>query len=81
MLDVHSDPDHHRSVLTLGGPLADVEAAARSVAAATVATLDLRGHRGVHPRLGVLDVVPFVALPGTGPWSASETMASVARGP
>lgn len=57
LLDVHTDPDHHRSVLTLVG-----EDAARAVAAAAVLTLDLRHHAGVHPRIGVLDVVPFVPL-------------------
>jgi glutamate formiminotransferase len=62
VLDVHSDAEHHRSVLTLVGPLADVEDAARRVAATAVATIDLTGHRGVHPRLGVVDVVPFVPL-------------------
>jgi glutamate formiminotransferase len=60
LLDVHTDPWHHRSVLTLAG--ADVESAARSVARATVEVLDLRDHDGAHPRLGVLDVVPFVPL-------------------
>jgi glutamate formiminotransferase/glutamate formiminotransferase/formiminotetrahydrofolate cyclodeaminase len=57
LLDVHVDPHHNRSVLTLVG-----EDAARSVAAATVLSLDLRRHTGAHPRLGVLDVVPFVPL-------------------
>lgn len=57
LLDVHSDADHNRSVLTLVG-----EAAVREVARATVARLDLRRHEGVHPRLGVVDVVPFVPL-------------------
>lgn len=60
VLDVHSDPHHHRSVLTLLG-----EDAARAVAAVAVAELDLRNHDGVHPRLGVVDVVPFVALDGS----------------
>lgn len=60
LLDVHSDPHHHRSVLTVVG-----EEAARAVAAAAVADLRLEGHDGVHPRLGVLDVVPFVALDGS----------------
>lgn len=60
LLDVHSDPDHHRSVLTVVG-----EDAARAVAESTVIGLDLRTHHGVHPRLGVLDVVPFVALDGS----------------
>jgi glutamate formiminotransferase len=60
VLDVHSDPHHHRSVVTVVG-----EDAARAVASAAVAELDLRGHDGVHPRLGVVDVVPFVALGAT----------------
>lgn len=62
LLDVHSDPHHHRSVLTLAGPA--VEGAARGVAAEAVARLDLRAHAGAHPRLGVVDVVPFVPLDG-----------------
>jgi len=64
LLDVHSDPEHHRSVLTLGGPLDEVAAAARRLAAAAVARIDLAGHTGVHPRLGAVDVVPFVPLAG-----------------
>jgi glutamate formiminotransferase len=60
LLDVHTDADHHRSVLTLAGP--DVEAAAFAVAAEAVARIDLRDHAGVHPRLGAADVVPFVPL-------------------
>lgn len=57
LLDVHTDPEHHRSVLTLVG-----EAAARAVTVAAVEALDLRHHRGAHPRLGIVDVVPFVPL-------------------
>ena len=60
LLDLHRDPDHHRSVFTLAGPADDVADGARSLAGATVARLDLREHAGAHPRLGVLDVVPFV---------------------
>jgi glutamate formiminotransferase / 5-formyltetrahydrofolate cyclo-ligase len=60
LLDVHSDPDHNRSVLTLVG-----EDAARAVARAAVTRLDLRTHEGVHPRLGVVDVVPFIPLAGS----------------
>jgi glutamate formiminotransferase len=67
LLDLHSDAEHNRSVLTLGGPLPEVETAVRDVAVATVAAIDLRSHRGIHPRLGALDVVPFVPLgSGTG---------------
>lgn len=60
LLDVHTDPHHHRSVLTLIG-----EEAIRAVATAAVERLDLGSHRGVHPRIGVVDVVPFVPLAGS----------------
>ena len=60
LLDVHTDADHNRSVLTLVG-----EEAPRRVARAAVERLDLRTHRGAHPRFGVVDVVPFVPLAGS----------------
>jgi glutamate formiminotransferase len=60
LLHLHRDPDHHRAVLTLAGTTDAVTAATRALATATVARLDLREHDGAHPRLGVLDVVPFV---------------------
>jgi glutamate formiminotransferase / 5-formyltetrahydrofolate cyclo-ligase len=59
LLDVHRDPDHHRSVLTLAGPAADLLLAVRSLVELTVRSLDLTNHVGVHPRFGVVDVVPF----------------------
>lgn len=68
LLDVHRDPDHHRSVFTLAGPHPLVVDAARSLASLTVERLDISAHDGVHPRLGVLDVVPFVPYePGQAP--------------
>lgn len=63
VLDVHSDPHHHRSVITLAGEM--VEEAARSVAAEAVRRIDLRAHAGAHPRLGAVDVVPFVPVAGS----------------
>lgn len=63
LLDVHADAHHNRSVLTLAGP--DVEHAARAVTAEAVRRIDLRLHVGVHPRLGAVDVVPFVPLAGS----------------
>ena len=65
LLDLHVDADHHRSVFTLAGPGPDdaidaVCALAREVEA----RVDVSRHTGVHPRLGALDVVPFVALAG-----------------
>ncbi|MEZ5290367.1 MAG: glutamate formimidoyltransferase [Vicinamibacterales bacterium] len=65
LLDVHADAAHHRSVFTLvGAPEALIEAAVRLTAAA-IAVIDLRCHAGVHPRLGAIDVIPFVPLDST----------------
>ncbi len=64
LLDVHSDPDHHRSVFTLVGSSDEVQHAARSLARSTLDSVDIRGHAGIHPRIGALDVVPFVSLVG-----------------
>jgi glutamate formiminotransferase / 5-formyltetrahydrofolate cyclo-ligase len=63
VLDVHADPHHNRAVLTLAG--AGVEEAARAVTVEAVRRIDLRLHVGVHPRLGAVDVVPFVPLAGS----------------
>ena len=68
LLDLHADADHHRSVFTLAGDVDDVSAAVRALAATSVARLDLGAHQGAHPRLGVLDVVPFIPYdPGHPP--------------
>jgi glutamate formiminotransferase len=62
VLDVHSDPDHNRSVFTLvAPPRALVEALVAGVACARE-RIDLRHHGGAHPRIGAADVVPIVAL-------------------
>jgi glutamate formiminotransferase len=60
LLDLHRDPHHHRAVLTLVG-----KAAPRAVAHLAIERLDLRTHRGVHPRIGAVDVVPFAPARGT----------------
>ena len=65
MLDLTSDPDHNRSVLTFAGDAAAVESAALALVAAAYAAIDMRTHTGEHPRLGAVDVVPFVPLSGT----------------
>ncbi|MGH9011980.1 MAG: glutamate formimidoyltransferase [Acidimicrobiia bacterium] len=64
LLDVHVDPDHHRSVLTLAEEAPGVTEAAMALARAAIDRIDLSGHSGVHPRLGAVDVVPFVPLDG-----------------
>ena len=64
VLHTTRDPDHNRCVVTVIGGPDEVEDG--SVAAARIALerIDLRGHRGVHPRVGALDVLPFVPLRG-----------------
>lgn len=62
LLDVHRDADHNRSVVTLAGePEPVFEAALRGVGKA-VELIDLRRHRGEHPRIGAVDVLPFVPV-------------------
>ena len=62
LLDVHSDPDHNRSVYTLvGDEAALVEALLAGIAVARE-RIDLRRHEGAHPRIGAADVVPLVPL-------------------
>ena len=64
LLDQTMDRDHHRSVLSFAGePDAVAEAAFRAIRVATD-LIDLRKHKGVHPRVGATDVVPFVPLRG-----------------
>ena len=60
LLDIHSDPDHNRSVLTYGGRTTAVFEAVYEMIERAVAMLDIGSHSGVHPRFGVVDVLPFV---------------------
>lgn len=59
-----SDADHNRSVLTFAGPAEAVLEAAVRAAAISAELIDLNRHRGVHPRVGAMDVLPFVPLSG-----------------
>jgi glutamate formiminotransferase len=63
--DWSGDPDHHRMVLTLVGPAPAVQDAAFAAAAEGVRRIDLTRHAGQHPRMGAVDVVPFVPLGST----------------
>jgi len=60
-----SDLDHNRSVITYAGLGNSVLESAVLAARVALERIDLNGHRGVHPRLGALDVLPFVPLTGT----------------
>jgi glutamate formiminotransferase / 5-formyltetrahydrofolate cyclo-ligase len=62
VLDRSSDADHNRTVLTLAGPGPALVEAAVAGARVCARLVDLNAHRGVHPRLGALDVLPFVPL-------------------
>jgi glutamate formiminotransferase len=62
VLDRSSDADHNRTVLTLAGPGPALVSAAVAGAMACARLIDLNVHRGVHPRMGALDVLPFVPL-------------------
>jgi glutamate formiminotransferase len=62
LLDVHSDPDHNRSVFTLVGDEDELVAALAAGVACAVERIDLRRHEGAHPRIGAADVVPIVPL-------------------
>jgi glutamate formiminotransferase / 5-formyltetrahydrofolate cyclo-ligase len=64
VLDHSSDASHNRSVLTLAGNAASLEAGILALFGAAIDAIDLRTHRGEHPRLGAVDVVPFVPIEG-----------------
>lgn len=62
LLDVSSDPDHNRTVVTFAGEPQEVAEAMFRGARAAVERIDLSTHAGVHPRMGAVDVIPFVPL-------------------
>ena len=64
VLDYSSDTSHNRSVLTLAGEAAPLKAAVLALFEAATRAIDLRSHSGEHPRLGAVDVVPFVPIEG-----------------
>lgn len=64
LLDVDSDADHNRTVITLAGEPAGVETAILNLVAKAVELIDLTKHTGEHPRMGAVDVIPFVPLRG-----------------
>ncbi len=61
IMDVHSDPDHDRTVFSVAGHPLAVQDAMVDLAAASMDAIDVRRLRGVHPTVGALDVVPIVA--------------------
>jgi glutamate formiminotransferase/formiminotetrahydrofolate cyclodeaminase len=64
VLDVESNADHNRSVISFVGEATAVKEAALAGAGKAVQLIDLNTHKGEHPRMGAVDVVPFVPLSG-----------------
>src|SRR5215471_18931783 len=64
LLDYSSDPSHNRSVFTFAGEPAGVSAAVLAIYERAIPAIDLRTHNGEHPRMGAVDVVPFVPIEG-----------------
>ena len=64
LLDYSSDASHNRSVFTMAGDAAPLKAAVLALYERALAAIDLRTHQGEHPRLGAVDVVPFVPIEG-----------------
>jgi glutamate formiminotransferase len=60
--DWSADPDHNRAVITYVGPPEKVLEAAKALASAALERIDMSSHEGEHPRMGALDVVPFIPL-------------------
>ena len=83
VLDFSSDPSHNRSVLTLVGDAPALKNGVLALFEAATAAIDVRHHTGEHPRLGAVDVVPFVPIEGVTMDEcvalAKETAAEVAR--
>jgi glutamate formiminotransferase/glutamate formiminotransferase/formiminotetrahydrofolate cyclodeaminase len=79
LLDRTSDPDHHRTVVTFAGPPDAVERAAVEAAGAAVKEIDLNLHAGVHPRMGAIDVIPFVPVSGVMPAECAAMAGRVAE--
>jgi glutamate formiminotransferase len=64
LLDVQSDQAHHRSVLTLAGDREPLKRAVLTLYELALQAIDLRHHQGEHPRLGAVDVCPFIPIEG-----------------
>lgn len=76
LLDVEMDANHNRSVITFVGDVDGVSEAAFRMACKAVELIDMNKHKGEHPRIGALDVLPFVPISGV----SMEECVEIARG-
>jgi glutamate formiminotransferase len=79
VLDVQSDPAHNRSVFTLAGDAAAMTAGIPKLFEAAIAAIDLNAHTGEHPRMGAVDVTPFIPIDGVTMAECAALAKSVAR--
>jgi glutamate formiminotransferase len=79
LLDYFSDPDHNRTVVTFLGEPAAVKEAALRASLKALEIIDMRAHRGGHPRLGAVDVVPFVPVRGMDMSEAASFSREIGR--
>ena len=79
MLNYSADPSHNRSVFTMAGDRAGLKAAVLAMAWCAVRTIDMRSHQGAHPRVGAVDVVPFIPLGDTSMSECVELAREVGR--
>ena len=79
LLDYSSDADHNRSVLTYLGEPEQVLEATKKMAAKALELIDMRNHKGSHPRMGAVDVVPFIPIRNVETEEAVEIVRSFGR--
>ncbi|HET6781713.1 MAG TPA: glutamate formimidoyltransferase [bacterium] len=79
LLDVQADESHNRCVVTFVGPPEAAKAAALAAAGRAVELIDMNGHHGEHPRLGAIDVIPFIPISGVTMDDAVATAQALGR--
>jgi len=79
LLDLSSDANHNRTVITCAGEPLAVADAAFDVARAAIASIDLTHHQGEHPRMGAVDVIPFIPVAGVAMAECSEIAEQVGK--
>lgn len=79
LLDVSPNSDHNRTVLTFVGSPEAVAKAAFAATAEAIKRIDMEGHKGEHPRIGAMDVVPFIPISGVTMQDAVEIAKQVAK--
>jgi len=80
LLDYSSDRDHHRSVFTFTGDPEAIKEAAFSLTLKALDLIDMREHKGGHPRLGAVDVIPFVPIQGVEMEEAVQIAHEIGKG-